>query len=157
MSSRKTRCCCLCRTRFNDDYIVNTWRCIKKRQKVERDTSRKHRSMPGCRFIYLQEKWKFESFVALLLFDDALSNYARNIYLALSVSNLLETVLYCSALHAKRCVHVCVRVRACVHGTIFASCGLESIYLPTSFPVVCKDFVLDFFSFVSLFFFHVGT
>lgn len=88
------------------------------------------------------------SLVALLLFDDALSSYARNIYLALSVLNLLESVL----LHAKRCVHACVYVCVCVCACV-TSCLQFWIDLSAYLFLGCVWwFCTRAFSFVSLFF-----
>lgn len=66
--------------------------------------------MPPVFIVLFILKKSGNSLVAPLLFDDALSSYARKLlYLALSV---LKTYQYCSALYAKRYVRVCMCVRA---------------------------------------------
>lgn len=76
-------------------------------------------------------------------------------YLAFSVLNLLEPVLF----RVTREKGVCVRARMfVVYMCNFAFCNFESIYLPTSFPIVCDDFFYPFFLYrLSILFPHEGA
>jgi len=87
--------------------------------------------MSCYRFIYLQENWEFTRRA-----HRTFASYARSIYLALSVSNLLEPVL-CEKICTRAYIHVCVMMRACVR--VRGVCNFASTILNRSdcLPLSC--------------------